>query len=119
MADTAVRRWAGSGSVPGQLGIWNVSGPLVVIEVAGSRVTVRLRPKFLARLVGVAPLIAESGNGLTITTQQGTWGWGWLIEFRLPAGQPYRLWTRSPEQAHSVLSWLADAGFEVPGVQSR
>jgi hypothetical protein len=119
VADTAVRRWVGSGNVPGHLGIWGASGPLVVMEVAGLWVTVRSRPKFLAWLAGVVPLVAEPGSGLVVAAQRGTWGWGWFIDFRLPGGRPYRLWTRSREEAQSVLSWLADAGFDVPVVESR
>jgi hypothetical protein len=97
----------------------DVGFPLIVMEVAGSRLTVRLRPKFLARLSGVAPLIAEPGSGLTVTTRQAWLGWGRYIYFRLPGWRPYRLWTPSREQARLMLWCLADAGFEVPVVESR
>jgi len=88
-------------------------GPFVVVEVAGSQVTVRLRPKFLARLLAVAPLIAEPGNGLTVTVKQGR-PWGWYIEFQLSDRPPYSFMAESRGEAQWVLSCLEDAGFEVP-----
>lgn len=110
MADTAVRRWIGAGYLPGHFGEWGASVPGVVLEVAGSRLTVRLRPKFLARLMGVAPLNAEPGSGLTVTATRRR-SWGWLIEFQLPGERPYYFQTTKLDE---VLSCLADAGFEVP-----
>jgi hypothetical protein len=110
--DTAVRRWAGNGYLPGRFGLWGVAGPLVVVEVAGSRVTVRLRPKFLARLMGVAPLIAEPGSGLTVTTSRVRAGWGWFIRFQLPGERHYSFQTTT-NRKDEVLSCLADFGFEV------
>lgn len=118
MPDTAVRRWVGSGNVPGHFGLWGISGPLVVVEVAGSRVTVRLRPKFLARLLGVAPLIAELGSGLTVTATRVRAGWGWYIRFRLPGERHYSFLTTTARK-EEVLSCLADAGFEVTAAESR
>ncbi len=116
MPDTAVRQWVSSGYVPGHFGSWGVTGPLVVVKVADSRVTVRLRPKFLARLMGVAPLIADSGSGLMVTTSRAMKPWGWLIEFRLPGERPYSFQTTRLDE---VLSSLEEAGFEVPARESR
>ncbi len=116
MPDTAVRRWASAGYLPGHFGTWGISGPLVIVEVAGPRVTVRLRPSFLARLLGVAPLTAEPDSGLTVTAKRALSPWGWFIEFRLPGGRPYSFQTTRQDE---VLSCLADAGFEVPAAESR
>lgn len=118
MPDTAVRRWVGSGNVPGHFGLWGISGPLVVVEVAGSRITVRLRPKFLTRLLGVAPLIAELGSGLTVTATRVRAGWGWYIRFRLPGERHYSFLTTTARK-EEVLSCLADVGFEVTAAESR
>jgi hypothetical protein len=109
--DTAVRRWAGNGYLPGRFGLWGVSG-LVVLEVSGSQVTVRLRPKFLARLMGVAPLCAEPGSGLIITVSRGLRPWGWYIEFQLPGVLRYSFQAGAARKGE-VLSCLADVGFEV------
>lgn len=113
MTDTAGRRWACNGNLPWIIGTFQAGPPLLLVEVAGPWVTVRLRPRFLARLVGVAPLIAGPGSGLTVTTKQGELGLGRYIYLRLPGERPYRLWTPSRQQAQSMLSCLADAGFEV------
>jgi hypothetical protein len=109
--DKAVRRWAGNGYLPGRFGLWGVSG-LVVLEVSRSQVTVRLRPKFLARLMGVVPLTAEPGSGLIISVSKGMRPWGWYIEFQLPDERRYSFQVGAIRKGE-VLSCLADAGFEV------
>jgi hypothetical protein len=93
--------------------LWGVSGPFIVAEVSRSRVTVRLRPKFLARLFGAAPLIAEPGSGLTVTTAKVRAGWGWFVEFQLPGEGRYSLMITATKK-DEILSCLADVGFEVP-----
>jgi hypothetical protein len=110
---TAARRWVGSGSLPGHFGLWDFSGPFVVVEVARSRVTVRLQPKFLARLLGVTPLVAEPGSGLRVTTSRYWGGLGWYIGFRLPDELPYTHLT-TPTRKNAILCCLAEAGFEAP-----
>jgi hypothetical protein len=70
-----------------------------------------LRPRFLARLLGIAPLTAEPGSGLTVTAKRALEPWGWFVEFRLPGG---RLYSFQTTRQGAVLSCLADAGFEVP-----
>jgi hypothetical protein len=109
----AARRWVGSGSLPGHFGLWDFSGPFVVVELARSRTTVRLQPKFLARLLGVTPLIAEPGSGLRVTTSQYRQGRGWYIGFRLPGELRYTLLTTLTKK-NEILSCLAEAGFEAP-----
>ena len=111
MPDTAGRRWAGNGYLPGRFGLWGVSG-LVVLEVSESQVTLRLRPKFLARLMGVAPLCAQPGSGLVITISRGLRPWGWYIEFQLPGALRYSFQVGATRKGE-VLSSLANAGFEV------
>jgi hypothetical protein len=107
----AVRRWSGNGYLPGRFGLWSVSG-LLVLELSGSQVTVRLRPKFLARLMGVVPLTAEPGSGLTITVSPGMRPWGWYLRFQLPDEERYSFQVGSTRK-DEVLSCLTDAGFEV------
>jgi hypothetical protein len=114
VADAQAWQWRCAGNVPGYFGTLDVGLPLLIMEVVESRLTVRLTPEFFARLTGVAPLIAEPRSGLTVTTKQGELSLGQYIYFRLPGGRRYRLWTPSRRQARSMLSCLADAGFEVP-----
>lgn len=114
-----MRQWTCNGRVPTRhLGYFNFGIPLLVVEVSGSRLTVRLIPKFHARLLGVAPLIAEPGSGLTVTTKRGELGWGQSIYFQLPRQAPYRVWT-GRQEAQAMLSCLADAGFKVPVAKSK
>lgn len=112
MADVAARRWRGNGYLPGRLGWWGVNG-LAVVEIAGARVTVRLSPGFLARLLGVAPLAAKPGNGLAVTFRRVRLGWGWFIDFQLPGGQTYSFITTAARR-DEILSCLSAAGFDLP-----
>jgi hypothetical protein len=116
--DASVRQWASGGYVPGHFGLWGISGPLIVVEVAGPRIAVRLRPKFLARLLGAAPLIAEPGTAVTITTSKLRAGWGWFIKFQLPGKRPYSFMTTTARK-NEVLSCLADVGFEVSPAEHK
>jgi hypothetical protein len=53
----AVReRWVAGGSMPARLGYCNASSGLVVLELAGSRLSLRLRPKLMAKFLGVNTL---------------------------------------------------------------
>jgi hypothetical protein len=114
--DRAVHRWVGNGYLPGRGGLWGLSGPFVVVEVAGSRVTVRLQPRFFARLLGVEALIADPSSGLTVTTRPVRMGFGRFIDFQLPDGRPYSLITN---RSNEVLSCLAEEGFQIPVADSR
>jgi hypothetical protein len=109
--DTQVRRWIGAGFLPGHFGDWGATSPGVVLELVGSGLTLRLRPRFLARLMGVAPLTAEPSSGLTVTATKRRGSWGWFIEFRLPGDKPYVFQTLKVDE---VLSCMAQAGFTVP-----
>lgn len=95
--------------MPGRWGLWGFNG-LVVVELAGSRVTVRCRPWFLGRLLGVVPLTAEPGSGLTAATARVRLGWGWSIAFKLPGGQEY-LFITTEYRKDQILSWLTATGF--------
>jgi hypothetical protein len=99
--------------MPGHFGLWGIGGPLIVVEISGPRVSVRLRPNFLAKLLGVAPLVAEPGSGLVVTTAQVRMGWGWYLRFRLPGERNYSFMTTAAKK-NEMLSCLAEAGFEVP-----
>lgn len=113
-----VQRWTAGGYVPGRFGQWGISGPLITVEVTGPRVAVRLRPEFLARFLGVAPLIAEPGTGLTVSTSKVRAGWGWFIRFQMPGELHYSFMTTAAGK-NAILSCLADAGFDVPVAESR
>lgn len=86
------------GTCADNFGLWGISGPAIVVEAAGPQVTVRLRPKFFARLLGVAPLIAEPGWGLTITTSKVRAGWGWFVDFQFSGQLQYSLMTTTAKK---------------------
>jgi hypothetical protein len=83
------------------------------MEVSGPQVTVRLHPKSLARVLGVAPLVAGPGSGLTVTTARVRAAWWWFIEFQLPGERQYSFEVTAATR-DAILSCLAEAGFEVP-----
>jgi hypothetical protein len=108
MAGAVRGRWVAGGSMPARLGYCNASSGLVVLEVAGSRLSLRLRPMFMAKLLGVNPLEAVSGDGIVISPGRSLWLRG--IEFQRPGIRPYYFWTGSSAE---IFSRLSDAGFTV------
>lgn len=113
MSDVVARRWASSGYVPGRFGLWGFRGPFLVVEVSGPQVTVRLRPNFLARVLGAAPLVAGPDSSLTITTARVRAAWWWFIEFQLPGERQYSFEATTATR-DTILLCLAEAGFKVP-----
>lgn len=58
-------QWTGAGTIPAcGFGYWQATIPLVVVELAGRRLTVRMRPALLARLAGATTLTAAADDGL-------------------------------------------------------
>jgi hypothetical protein len=78
--------------------------------MAGARVTVRVRPSVLGRLIGVVPLVAEPGSGLKVTTRRVRLGWGWFIDFQLPGEREYSFITTRASR-DDILSRLNAVGF--------
>jgi len=57
-------RWTGAGTIPARgFGYWQATIPLVIVELAGRQLTVRLRPALLARLAGAKTLTVVAGDG--------------------------------------------------------
>ena len=83
--------------------------PLVIVELAGSQLTVRARPTFIVRLLGIKTLTAAADDGLQVfpvrnnATYQG-------IEFRPQKKSSFYFYT---SRRGAVLAALADAGFAV------
>jgi hypothetical protein len=61
--------------------------------------------------MGIAPLTAEPGSGLTATATKRRGAWGWFIEFRIPGVNPYYFQTLKVDE---VFLCMAEAGFETP-----
>ncbi len=110
MAVANSQRWAGNGYMPGYIGMWGLSG-LVVLEISESRVTYRTRPRLLGKIIGAAPLVAGPDDGLTISTEPVRRGWGYYIKFTQPGKRPY-LFRVTAAVREEVLTSLSEAGFE-------
>jgi len=89
-----------------------------VLEVDGTQATLGYRPKFLARLMGIVPMVAKPGSGLVVTTSRVRMGWGEFIEFQLP-GQRRYTFHATKSQRDEVLACLAEVGFEVSVAESK
>jgi len=103
-------RWTGAGMIPAHgFGYLQATIPLVIAELAGPLLTVRVRPAFLARLVGTRTLAAAAGDGLEVfpvrsgATYQG-------IEFRPAMRSSFYFFTR---HRGDLFAALASAGFTV------
>jgi hypothetical protein len=112
MAGAPQRRWVGSGAMPGNLGYVRATAPLIVLEVTGSRITLRWRPKLLAKalekLSGISALQAAAGDAIAIVPARSWWQNG--LEFRVPGSPSYYFWTAHWEEISAI---LADIGFTV------
>lgn len=103
-------RWTGAGRIPAHgFGYLQATVPLVVVEKAGPRLTVRLRPALMARLVGARTLTAAAGDALQVFPVRSNAGYQG-IEFRPPLRSSFYFFT---SQRDAVLAALAGAGFAV------
>jgi hypothetical protein len=49
-----MQRWTGAADVPGSMGRMNATVPLGVLELSGTQLTLRVRPRFLTAMFGAA-----------------------------------------------------------------
>jgi hypothetical protein len=108
-ADSKPLRWSGAGRVPAVFMSWQATTPLVVLELIGSRLTLRFRPALLAKFLGIETLTAIPDDKLRIFLIQNDRTWKG-IEFRLPERSSFLFYTPHREQ---VLETLTRAGFVV------
>jgi hypothetical protein len=108
-------RWSGAGLVPAGFMSWQATTPLVVLELNGSRLTLRFRPGLLARFLGIETLTAVPDDKPRIFLIQNDRTWKG-IEFGLPGRSSFRFYTRHRER---VLETLTRAGFVVSTGPSR
>ena len=55
-------RWIGAADIPGSMGRMNASVPLGVLELASGRLTLRVRPGFLATMFGATALVVTPAD---------------------------------------------------------
>ena len=65
--------WTGGGSVPGRFGRINATVPLVVLELSGVALTLRLRPKAIGAMFGAESLTWTASDLVGIYPVRGRW----------------------------------------------
>jgi hypothetical protein len=101
-------RWVGGMNVPTATGRLTATLPLAVMEIHGNRLTLNIRPRWLAAIAGAGNLDAFSGDGTTLFPAKGVAGVG--VGIRGPDGATSYFRTFS---AADVLAAASDAGFPV------
>jgi hypothetical protein len=109
-----VSSWTGGSNVPGPWGRINATFPLAVLEVAPERLTLRLRPRIVARLVGAPGLTATPADVDVIFPVKG-WANGGVGLVRHGSPVVY-FFTR---QRAAILNALGAAGFRVSPHERR
>ncbi len=106
--------WTGSGSFPGWMGTMDASGPLVVHELFGDVVRLRVRPGFLGALFGMLPLVSSPSGVAEVFPCIRMFRRG--VGFRTHDDTLYHLWTAD---ADAILMVLHDRGFPVTWQDQR
>jgi len=108
-------RWTGTATMPGTLGSVTVAVPLACLTLDGSTISVRLRPRLLQRILGVATLSASPADGVE------------AFPLRKPRDEkgiailwPHGAWCHFGTSAREeVLAALAEAGFKVSWLERQ
>lgn len=109
-----VKSWTGGANVPGPMGRINSTYPLAVLKVAPEGMTLRLRPRIVARLVGASGFTATPSEMDLIFPVKG-WTSGGVGLVRHGAPVVY-FFTR---QRLAILNALVAAGFRVSPEERR
>lgn len=104
------RRWTGAANVPASLGRMNASTPLGVLELAPRRLTLRVRPKFLATMFGFTALVVSPADVEAVFPARVRFGYR-AIGIRPSGNPPYYFLCAG--NRNSILSAVAAAGFPV------
>jgi hypothetical protein len=95
--------------MPGNFGYMQATLPLVILEVTQTALTLRLRPRLLAKLTGMDALVIQPGDEVAITPVRSSATWQG-IEFQVPEIPAYFFWTRNRAE---ILSCLEKFGFSI------
>ncbi len=109
MAGPVGTRWVGAGTLPGYLGYWQVSVPLVVMMLSGQRLTLSVRPGLLSKLNGFESLNVEPADQALIRPVRSGRKDG--IELKANGRQSYYFWPMAWRD--DVMAALTRAGFQV------
>jgi hypothetical protein len=112
---SAATRWVGGANLPGTLGRTNATTPLAVLRLGSSSISLDVRPKLVARMVGLSPITVTRSDNVVVfpvRSRFGTRGVG--------VGQkgvaPLYFWTTKREE---VLQALASADWSVSWDERR
>lgn len=112
MVSGSSERWIGAGTLPGLIGYIYATSPLVVLEVAGEMLCVRLRPKLVAKIFGMEPLVADV-NDVSIFLLKSDAVWQGL-EIRVPEVHSYYFWiNRIADMRAEIIACLSHSGFQI------
>jgi hypothetical protein len=103
-------RWIGAANVPASLGRMNASTPLGVLELELGRITLRIRPEFLAKMFGFEALVASPADVESVFPARVRFGYR-AVGIR-PFGKPPYYFLCAGDRG-SILSTVAAAGFLV------
>ena len=95
--------------MPSRFGYMQATLPLAVLEVSGSRLTLGVRPRFLAKMAGIEDLITQPGPGVICIPVGSNSTWQG-IEITGPERPSYYFWTNRRAE---VMSYLLQAGFTI------
>jgi hypothetical protein len=107
-------RHIGAGVLVGRLGKVTATWPLVVLELVGGELTLRMRPQWLGTAFGVRPLRATANSEAVAFPARG-WFRSLYVGIRTDHGEAY-FWTANRE---AMLAMLESAGFRVTWAEQK
>ena len=110
LAEIHQQRWTGAVDMPGSMGRMNASVPLGILELSGNRITLRVRPAFLATMFGSKPLIVTPAQVEVVFPARGRLRYR-AIGIR-PRNEPPCYFLLGGDRQF-ILSAIAAAGFHV------
>lgn len=104
------QRWTGAVDMPGSMGRMNASAPLGIFELTPGRLSLRVRPGFLASMFGIKPLEVSPNQVEAVFPARARFRHR-AIGIR-PIGQPPSYFLLGGDR-ETILSAAAAAGFPV------
>lgn len=104
----AAYRWTGGLNVPVSFGRLSATLPLAVLEISGTMLVFRIRPRWVQALVGAQSLRLSAGDGTVVFPVEQLAGIGVGVR---PVGQS--AWYFRSFSRGDILAAAAAAGFDV------
>ena len=71
---SAATRCVGGANLPGTLGRTNATTPLAVLRLGSSSISLDVRPKLVARMVGLSPIIVTRSDNVVVFPARSRFG---------------------------------------------